>query len=174
MDRLFGYRIDLEEIYAEAISAWQAPLSGSDIDRTLQFYTELYLQDGILTKMDRAGMLNSLEVRSPFLDRDFVDLVRTIPAQLKLNGQQTKSILKRAVSTLLPKNIVSRSKKGFDVPKSLWFREKQLLVNTRSLEGLLDTKIVDSLYQEHLSGKADWSLFLWAHFVLERWVRQTT
>ena len=172
LSRLFGNPIDPEIVYAEAIAAWEASGAENDIDRTLQFYMEMYLQNNILTKMDRAGMLNSLEVRSPFLDIDLVNLVRTIPAELKFDGRETKYILKKALAKVLPVEILYRRKKGFGIPIGQWFKEGSLSINPDALDGLVDTDFVKRIYAEHINGQADWRSFLWAHFVLERWMQQ--
>jgi len=172
LSRLFGKPIDPEIVYAEAIAAWEASSAENDIDRTLQFYVEMYLQNNILTKMDRAGMLNSLEVRSPFLDIDLVNLVRTIPAELKFDGRETKYILKKSLAKVLPVEILYRRKKGFGIPIGQWFKEGSLSINPGALDGLVDTDFVKRIYTEHMSGQADWRSFLWAHFVLERWMQQ--
>lgn len=169
---LFGERISLGEVYQEAIAAWEAPGTEDDVSRTLQFYTELYLQNGILTKMDRAGMLNSLEVRSPFLDIEFVNLVRTIPSSMKYFRGQTKSILKSSLSQTLPFEILHRKKKGFGIPIGKWIKGKQILIEPDALDGIVDTKVTKKLYQDHLKGKADWRSFLWAHYVFEQWLNQ--
>ncbi len=174
LSRLFGRSIDLGSVYAEAISAWEATSAKNDIDRTLQFYVEMYLQNDILTKMDRAGMLNSLEVRSPFLDINFVNLVQTIPASLKFNGRETKHILKMALSRVLPREIIVRRKKGFGIPIGQWFQQQSLRIDPDALDGLVDTEFVKRIYAEHINGKADWRNFLWAHFVLEQWMRRLT
>ena len=172
LSRLFGNPMDPEIVYAEAIAAWEASGAENDIDRTLQFYMEMYLQNNILTKMDRAGMLNSLEVRSPFLDIDLVNLVRTIPAELKFDGRETKYILKKALAKVLPVEILYRRKKGFGIPIGQWFKEGSLSINPDALDGLVDTDFVKRIYTEHINGQADWRSFLWAHFVLERWMQQ--
>ncbi len=169
LDSLFDVEGDTNDLYKEAIDSWSAA-SGSEIDKMLQFYTELYLQDDILTKMDRAGMLNSLEVRSPFLDIELADLVRTIPAQLKFNNGQTKYILKKALAAVLPVDILYRSKKGFGIPIGKWFKDQVVAIDPDALDGFVDTNHVKRLYQDHLKGKADWRGFLWAHFVVERWM----
>lgn len=172
LSRLFGNPMNPEIVYAEAIAAWEASGAENDVDRTLQFYVEMYLQNNILTKMDRAGMLNSLEVRSPFLDIDLVNLVRTIPAELKFNGRETKHILKKALAKVLPVEILYRRKKGFGIPIGQWFKEGSLSINPDALDGLVDTDFVKRIYAEHVAGRADWRSFLWAHFVLERWMQQ--
>ena len=70
------------------------------------------LTDYMLTKVDRASMMHSLEVRAPFLDIELVDFVRRIPWQYKLRGGQTKYLLKKALEPVLPNDILYRSKKG--------------------------------------------------------------
>lgn len=173
LDRLFGQSLEVEEIYTEAIESWNKPKTGIDVDNTLQFYTELYLQNDILCKMDRAGMLNSLEVRSPFLDIELVDLVRKIPSRLKFDGKETKKILKEALYPILPLDVLYRKKKGFGMPIGKWFREETLKINKTRLAGILDTGFVSKLEAEHLGNQADWRSFLWAFYSLERWLEKT-
>jgi len=126
LTELFQEPIDLEELYSEAIAYWDACTQNNLIDKTLQFYTKLYLQDDILIKIDRASMQVSLEARSPFLDIDLVNFVRQIPSNYKFRHGQTKYILKKALEPVLPKDIIYRSKKGFGVPIGKWFQRQQL------------------------------------------------
>jgi asparagine synthase (glutamine-hydrolysing) len=116
LEQLFDEPMDLEELFSEAITAWDGAASTNPVDRAIEFYLSLYMQDGILVKVDRASMMNSLEVRSPFLDIEVVDFVRRLPADVKLRGNETKWILKRAAEPLLPKGITARRKQGFAVP----------------------------------------------------------
>jgi len=115
-------------------------------------------------------MLNSLEVRSPFLDVDFVNLVRSVPAELKFKNGETKFILKQALARVLPVQILNRKKKGFGIPIGQWFKDRSLEINPEALSSVMDTGFVKQLYQEHLDGKADWRNFLYAHFVMENWL----
>ncbi|HEY9073520.1 MAG TPA: asparagine synthetase B family protein, partial [Desulfobaccales bacterium] len=93
LEDLFREPTDIEEVYEEAIQAWENCPQTDLIDKTLQFYVNLYLQDDILVKADRASMMNSLEVRSPFLDIDLVNFVRRIPSSYKFRQGQTKYLL---------------------------------------------------------------------------------
>ena len=132
----------------------------------MQFYTKLYMQDDILTKVDRASMMHSLEVRAPFLDIELVDFVRRIPWRYKLRGGQTKYLLKKALEGVLPREIVHRKKKGFGVPLTRWLKD------WREPENVLrqpapDTAWVLSKWNEHRNGKADHRLFLWCWIVLQ-------
>jgi asparagine synthase (glutamine-hydrolysing) len=170
LERLFGQRLSLDNLFSEALDAWQAVPTGTQIDQVSQFFIELYLQSDILTKMDRAGMLNSLEVRSPFLDIDFVNVVRSIPADLKFKNGETKFILKQALAKALPVEILNRKKKGFGIPIGQWFKDRSLEINPEALSSVMDTDFVKRLYREHLDGKADWRNFLYAHFVMENWL----
>src|SRR4029077_3674063 len=78
---LFGCKVDPEELYAEAIAAWNHPSAKNDVDRTIQFYVRLYLQDDILVKTDGASMMHQLEADCAFLDLNLVDFVRRIPSE---------------------------------------------------------------------------------------------
>ena len=93
LNELFAEEIDPEEVYSEAIELWEANPGKNIVDRTLEFYTKLYFQNDILVKLDRASMMNSLEVRSPYLDMDLVDFVRRIPSDYKYRNGQTKCSL---------------------------------------------------------------------------------
>src|SRR3972149_2307717 len=83
-----------------------------------------YLPHDILVKVDRASMANSLEVRCPFLDHEFVGLALTIPSALKLHNGESKYILKSAFSDILPTEIMRRGKMGFGIPLKHWFTNK--------------------------------------------------
>ena len=160
--RLTDSRFSVEEIYSEAIDAWESCSGTNPVDRTLQFYTEIYLQDGILAKADRASMMNSLEVRSPFLDIEVADFARRLPHHYKLRGKTTKYLLKRAVEGLLPNEIIYRSKKGFGTPVGSWLRSGRIAPEANS--SLLREKL-----SAHLAGQSDERLFLWCEYVWQQW-----
>ena len=160
--RLTGSRFSIEEIYSESIEAWESCASTDPVDRTLQFYTEIYLQDGILAKADRASMMNSLEVRSPFLDIEVADFARRLPHSFKLRGKTTKYLLKRAAEKLLPAAIVHRKKKGFGTPVGAWLRSGRLAPEPR-------TPLLREHLDSHLSGHSDERLHLWCEYVWQQW-----
>lgn len=112
IEELYNQPIDLDDLYSEAIDVWDACGSSSLIDKTLQFFTRLYLQDDIMVKADRASMLNSLEVRSPFLDIELVDFVRRIPSCYKFRNGQTKYTLKRPCNRCYQKVSCTGENKG--------------------------------------------------------------
>jgi asparagine synthase (glutamine-hydrolysing) len=169
---LFAEPTDPEEIYSEAIESWERCAQPNLIDRALQFWTDLYLQDGILAKVDRASMQCSLEARSPFLDIEFVDLARRIPWQLKLHNGQTKWILKQALEPLLPRDIVHRPKKGFGMPIGRWLREGRFDFNHTVARPHLQTDFAGRKVLAHLANRSDERLFLWSYWVLCEWLQR--
>ena len=120
---LVGMPVNPEDLYSEAIEAWDRARSPHLVDRVLEFYTRFYLTDGILVKTDRASMRVSLEARAPFLDNDVVDFASRLPWTAKLRGGATKWILKRAMRHRLPRAIIQRPKKGFGIPLARWLRQ---------------------------------------------------
>jgi asparagine synthase (glutamine-hydrolysing) len=163
--RLTDSPLSLEEIYSEAIDAWDSCANPHPVDRTLQFYTEIYLQDGILAKADRASMMNSLEVRSPFLDLEVANFARRLPHHFKLHGKTTKYLLKNALHNVLPHNILYRKKKGFGTPVGAWLRSGRLAPAPTS--PLLREKL-----HAHLANQADERLFLWCEYVWQEWLKR--
>ncbi len=170
---LFREPADEEEILSEAIDAWESCAQPNVVDRALQFWTNVYLQDGILAKIDRASMMCSLEARSPFLDIEFVNLARRIPWQLKLRGSETKWILKKALAPLLPREILKRPKKGFGMPIGRWLREGRFeFDHTRTFPHLGGITFAKKKIAAHLGGKSDERLFLWSYWVLSEWLKK--
>jgi len=161
LDELFQEPTDIEDIYSEAIDQWEACSQDNIFDKTLQFYTRLYLQDDILVKVDRASMMNSLEVRAPFLDMDVVDFVRRIPYSWKYRNGQTKYILKKALEPILPHDILYRSKKGFGVPVGKWLQEGLVKMPVYPALNVLNIQFVERAVNEHITKKNDHRAFLW-------------
>ena len=173
LEACFGGPIDLEDLYSEAIEQWDACRTDSLVDRTMQFYTKLYMQDDILTKVDRASMMHSLEVRAPFLDIELVDFVRRIPWRYKLRGGQTKYLLKKALEPLLPNDILYRSKKGFGVPIGSWLQSGAVtLPAIRSSD--INSGFVDARLAAHRSGSSDERAFLWNVLTVASFVDRNT
>ena len=163
---LFGKATREDEVYAEAIEAWENTSANNAIDKTLEFYARFYLQDDILTKVDRASMMVSLEVRAPFLDNDLVEYARKLPHQFKLRNGETKYILKKALEPILPKSILYRKKKGFGVPMTRWLKSMPKPNQSPLLEEL-DASWVDNRWREHLHGRRDHRQFMWSWMVLQ-------
>jgi asparagine synthase (glutamine-hydrolysing) len=168
LQELLAEPIDLEELYAEAIEHWESCPQTDLADKTLQFYTKLYLQDDILVKVDRASMMHSLEVRAPFLDIELVDFVRRIPSAYKFRNGTTKYILKKALEEVLPHEILYRRKKGFGVPVGKWFTTGELSLEHSRISSL-DEKVLTQKVVAHRAGRSDESAFLWSVYVLNKW-----
>lgn len=170
MSQLFDAPVDLEDVFSEAITVWDNCAQPETINRTLQFYTQLYLQDDILTKVDRATMMHGLEARAPFLDIDLVNFVRRIPANWKYRHGQTKYILKKALEPLLPADILYRKKKGFGVPIGAWFQSGALTPDTSTVLPSLNSLFLSRALSDHRSGRADQRAFLWNYWLYQHWV----
>lgn len=159
---LFGERMDVENLYSEAIETWDACRQPNLVDRTLQFYTEIYLQDGVLAKVDRASMMHGLEARSPFLDIEVANFARRLPNRFKLRDGTTKYLLKKALEPLLPRDIIYRKKKGFGTPVGAWFR------SGRIAPGNEETFCREKMLR-HRAGQVDERLYLWCQMCLDEW-----
>ena len=168
---LFEQPVQLEELYSEAIEQWEKCSQPNLIDKTLQFYTNLYLQDDILVKTDRASMMHSLEVRAPFLDIDLVDFVRRIPNNYKLRRGTTKYILKRALEPVLPNDVLYRSKKGFGSPIGAWFKNGAIPAGSVPAIGARP-QFVRQKAAAHRAGKSDQRALLWNAYVLNHWANR--
>ncbi len=141
---------------------------------------QTYMVDDILTKVDRASMLNSLEVRVPILDHKFAELTFKIPSDLKLKGKDGKHILKTAMSKVLPENILKHPKQGFAVPLSLWFKDDlreyvndTVLSSNALLSSYVDKNYVKKIIEGNKSGMRDFSAKIWSLVFFEEWLKQT-
>jgi asparagine synthase (glutamine-hydrolysing) len=135
-----------------------------------------YLPGDILTKVDRASMAHSLEVRVPVLDHPLVEWAARLPADQKLRGRDGKHVLKRSLRPYLPDDILYRPKMGFAVPLGDWFRGplrervREALLGPQLLDsGLFDPDGVRRLVDDHQAGRWDhsaplWSLLMFAGF----------
>jgi asparagine synthase (glutamine-hydrolysing) len=135
----------------------------------------------LLVKVDLASMAHSLECRGPFLDHRVVELAAAMPLdrKIQLHSGRSKVVLKQAFSELLPRPIQQRSKMGFGVPISRWFRDelkqevKGVLLDSVCLNrGLFRPEAVEQLVDEHINGKREHSVRLWALLMLELWFQQ--
>jgi asparagine synthase (glutamine-hydrolysing) len=135
-----------------------------------------YLAEDILTKVDRASMAVSLEVRAPFLDPRVAEFASSLPVNYKLRGNIGKFILKRSVENLLPKNIIARPKKGFGIPIAGWLKGKlnplmrDMLASDRLIrQDLFDHEFVQRLIREHELGLASHHKQLWTLLIFQLW-----
>lgn len=132
-----------------------------------------YLTDDILTKVDRASMAVSLEVRAPMLDHKFMEVAASIPSSLKLRNGTGKYILKKALEPVLPAEILYRSKQGFAIPLDMWFRRElkdmahEIILETD--DGILERSFLRKIWDQHQTGQYDRSALLWATMMFRKW-----
>jgi asparagine synthase (glutamine-hydrolysing) len=165
----------LAEAFAP-IDRYAAEAAGlSPVDLLLYLFLVTYLPEDILTKTDRASMFNSLEVRSPFLDRAVAEYACSLPLPLKLAGRDRKIVLKRLAARYLPAAIVARKKHGFAVPIGalirdlFWERCADLLLSrSNPVAPWFERAEIERLLQEHRAGRRDHGKKLWALYVLFR------
>ncbi|MBA2301619.1 MAG: asparagine synthase (glutamine-hydrolyzing) [Acidobacteria bacterium] len=145
----------------------------------MRFDFETYLPEDILTKVDRMSMAHSIESRVPLLDNEVVDFAARLPVALKIRNGRRKHILKQAAAGLLPAHILDRRKQGFAVPLGGWFRGgirelfSDVLLSSRATQrGYFDVRFIERLVDEHVSGRREHTLRLWALVIFELWHRQ--
>jgi asparagine synthase (glutamine-hydrolysing) len=153
---------------------YNRPEKADHLSRLQYLDIKTYLVDDILVKVDRASMANSLEVRCPILDHRFMELVARIPSKFKLKAGEGKYIFKKALSSVLPGEILKRRKQGFAVPLAKWFREQlkgisgELILEKDPL-GILNSNAVSRLWERHQSRGSDFSTQLWAILMYRLW-----
>ena len=138
-----------------------------------------YLPDCLMVKADVTSMANGLELRAPLLDHKLAAFASSIPSAMKWDGAGGKLILKKAVSKLLPPDILAKKKTGFRPPIAKWFRNdlsemlRSVLLGEVSLRrGLFDASFLKRMIDEHVHGKRDWSTRLWLFLFLELWFQE--
>jgi asparagine synthase (glutamine-hydrolysing) len=138
-----------------------------------------YLVGDINTKVDRASMAHSLEVREPMMDHELVEWAARLPSELKLKGAEGKHVLKRALEPALPSEVLYRTKMGFAVPLARWFRGplrqrvRDSLLGSRLLDsGYFDAACVQRLIDEHQSGVRDHATPLWTLLMFDAFLAQ--
>lgn len=180
--RLFsdGFRNDLggygaiEVLRRHGQNAPEHPLS-----RVQYLDLKTYLVGDILTKVDRASMAHSLEVRVPILDHELVEWAATLPPEAKLRGREGKFLFKRSLENYLPHDVLYRPKMGFAVPLASWFRGplqervREAVLGPRLLDtGIFDARFLEKIVSEHQSGVRDFSAPLWSLMMFEAFCRQ--
>jgi len=186
--------------YRRLVSLWDAPaalvpgavesLSGpwatgagprldDFIERMQYMDTAGYLPDDILTKVDRASMAVSLEVRVPLLDHRVVEFAWTLPMSAKVRNGTSKWLLRQVLHRHVPQALVDRPKMGFGVPIGDWLRgplrewaEDLLSVSALSDGALLNPGPIRGRWAEHLSGRRNWQYPLWGVLMFQAWRRR--
>ena len=165
-----------DELERLAAAYFPARVSTDAVEDLLYADTVVRLPDDMLTKVDRASMQHSLEVRVPFLSHVFVEFAARVPVDLKLRGTTGKYLVRQAVAPWLPPGILDRPKQGFAVPLARWVRgdlgayAEHVWRESRADEaGALRPEAVAALLAEHRSGRADRSQMLYALAMFALW-----
>ncbi|CAL95889.1 XrtA/PEP-CTERM system amidotransferase [Azoarcus olearius] len=166
----------------DAIEVFRRHAAAAGTDDPLAFiqYLDLktYLVGDINTKVDRASMAHSLEVREPLMDHPLVEWLATLPSALKMKGGEGKYVFKRAMEPMLPHDVLYRPKMGFSVPLARWFRgplkqrvREAVLGGTLASTGIFNRPYLEHLLDAHQSGARDYSAPLWTLMMFEAFVR---
>jgi asparagine synthase (glutamine-hydrolysing) len=153
-------RVDTEEVVEPSRRAFQAGARSGELWAQIHTWIATYLEASILTKIDRASMLHSLEARTPFLDPVLAEFLLGLPDRFVCRRGRGKVLLRRSARDLLPPAVLAKPKKGLGVPQTAWLRTilrerfESCLESTRS-GGWCDHGFVDRLWREHLSGAAE-------------------
>jgi asparagine synthase (glutamine-hydrolysing) len=158
--------------------AWHDSDAEDPVNRLLDVDVNTYLPGDLLVKMDIASMAHSLEVRSPLLDHEFMELAAGFPGAWKLSGGTSKKLFKEALRPWLPDHILHRPKSGFGVPIRTWLRgplrhlPAEILLDGRAVErGYFRDEYVRGLIDDHIRGARDNAYRIWALIQLELWLR---
>jgi asparagine synthase (glutamine-hydrolysing) len=163
----------------EVLRGFGKRVAGSDPLSLVQYIDfKTYLCGDILTKVDRASMAHSLEVRVPMLDHRFLEWAVTLQPGLKLNGREGKYVFKKSLEPHVPRDVLYRDKMGFAVPLASWFRgplrgRVRELIDGGELArtGYFDPAMVRRLVDEHQSGAREHSATIWALLMFDAFLR---
>jgi len=180
--RLFSpsFRAKLSGYNAVEVMRRHAAKSPTDDPLGLVQYLDMhtYLVGDINTKVDRASMAHSLEVREPLMDHRLVEWASSLPTSLKIRGQEGKYLLKKAMEPHIPHDVMYRPKMGFAVPIANWFRGplrervRDAVLGPRLLDtGIFNQAYLRELVDHHQSGRRDYSAPLWTLLMFEAFLR---
>ena len=182
--RLYSAKFKRELQGYSALEVFRAHAEKAPTDHPLLLaqYLDIktWLPGDILTKVDRASMAHSLEVRVPLLDHRLVEWASSLPPDLKLHGGTGKYIFKKALEPDLPADVLYRTKMGFSVPLAAWLRgplaqraRDALLGGAVAACGYFEPAVLEQLLREHATGRADHSTTLWSLLMLDAFLRHT-
>ncbi len=189
-----------EEFYRRIISHWQAPesivLDGKEpatmfnsptlwpqnvnfVEWMMAADAQVYMTDDILVKVDRASMYSSLETRVPLLDHRVIEFAWQLPLNYKIKNGTGKIPLRDILYRHVPRELIERPKKGFSVPLAAWLRgplkqwaESLLDAGRLNREGYFNTSVIRARWEQHLSGKMDYSRQLWNVLMFQAWLEK--
>ena len=161
--------------YLRSLFAREGP---STVDRAIRSDLQSFLPWNVLEYGDKMSMAHGLELRLPLLDADLVSLMARLPASEKINGSESKRVLRKVVANRLPPDVLARPKVGFNPPMGMWI-DKQLTLlmddylgdRQVKMRGYFNPEAIRELRSLHARRRRDCSLHLWALLVLEEWHR---
>jgi asparagine synthase (glutamine-hydrolysing) len=167
---------------AEHLARFERVHHADFLNQMLYLDTKIFMTSLNLTYNDKMSMASSVEVRVPFLNRELAEFVAwNVPPRLKLKGRlfpTTKHVFRKAMSGILPEEVLKQPKAGFAAPTDYWLandlREMtdDLLSESRVRDrGLFRPDAVRTFMEEHRSGKQDWSMQIWQFLTLELWMQ---
>jgi asparagine synthase (glutamine-hydrolysing) len=176
-----GFKTQLGGYGAVQIFREHAARSGTDDPLAMIQYLDYktWLVGDINTKVDRAAMAHSLEVREPLMDHQLIEWLATLPNSHKIQGQEGKYLLKKAFESKLPHEVLYRPKMGFSVPLAKWLRgplaqrTRDSVLGPRMLDsGYFNPATLKSMVTQHQSGQRDFSVPLWSLLMFDAFLRQ--
>jgi asparagine synthase (glutamine-hydrolysing) len=175
-----AFKSELGGYSAREVFTRHASNAGTDDPLALIQYidTHTYLVGDINTKVDRASMAHSLEVREPLMDHEIVEWLATLPSSFKMRGSESKFLLKKAMEPHLSKDILYRPKMGFAVPLARWFRgplrkrvRGALLGGPLADSGWFNQATIKQMIEQHEGGSRDHSTPLWTLLMYDAFLR---
>jgi len=175
-----GFKRELAGYNAQEVFDRHAAKAGTQDPLALIQYLDYktYLVGDINTKVDRASMAHSLEVREPLMDHELVEWLATLPTSHKIRGQEGKYIFKKSMESHLPHDVLYRPKMGFSVPLARWFRgplkqrvRDSLLGPRMAATGWFNQKYLKHMVDSHSSGARDYSASIWTLLMFEAFLR---
>jgi asparagine synthase (glutamine-hydrolysing) len=158
-------------------SVWNRNQRPTLADTLAQASLETRLLNDYLVKVDRASMMSSLEVRSPFLDLALAEFAARLPATVRFGQGRPKHLLRRLASRLVAADSYDRPKRGFGIPIAAWLRGKLRAFATSSLlsgplcaTGLVRPDVVERLLKEHVEERSDHADRIWCLLMLDLWL----
>ena len=189
-----------EELFGRLISTWQNPedvvlngkqprsiisdlsndfVTNSFVEKMMYFDSLTELPDDILVKVDRASMAVSLESRMPFLDHGVAEFAWSLPLDKKIYNNIGKWTLREVLYKYVPRALIERPKQGFSIPVGDWLRGPlrewaEGLLNYTKLnnQGYLNAILIHKYWNEHISGKKNWSHQLWTVLMFQAWLEK--
>jgi asparagine synthase (glutamine-hydrolysing) len=153
------------------------PISINILTEKMRYFdTVMYLPDDVLTKVDRASMFNSLEVRVPILDHKIVEYSWKLPLTTNIRNGTSKWVLRNILYQYVPKELIDRPKAGFAAPIDTWLRGPlrdwaESLLDEKKIkdQGYFNESLIMKKWNEHLSGKYNWQYQLWNVLMFQAW-----